>query len=159
MTTCIQCDRTFEGSGLACPACRGEAPKPEAEAPAIERSAAQPTVTPHDHMNLTERRWYESHVLPRLASGEYLWCEHEALRFKVGVKRAWYCPDFPALRSDGVLEITEAKGRHIWDDGRAKFEAAAKQYPWIHWRMVQWKGGKWRTLADYPPTKAVADAA
>lgn len=158
MTTCIQCGRAWSGPGLACPACRGEVPKEATvEAPAIERGTVKPT--PHDRMNQTERRWHESHNLPRLASGEYLWCEHEALKFRVGVKRAWYCPDFPALRSDGVLEITEAKGRHIWDDGRAKFEAAAKQYPWIHWRLVQWKGGKWRTLADYPPVASQAGQA
>lgn len=146
--TCIQCGRAWSGPGLACLECRG----------AVAPVKVEPA-TDGDRMNKTERRWHESHNLPRLKSGELMWCEHEALKFRVGVERTWYTPDFPALRADGVLEITEVKGGRIWEDARVKFQAAARQYPWIHWRMVQWKDGKWRTLADYPPVASQAGQA
>lgn len=148
--TCLSCDRP--SSGLYCDTCR----EPETVA---KTEPAKPKRTPRDRMNKTEARWHTGDILPRLRSGALIWCEHEALKLRVGMERTWYTPDYAALRSDGTLEITEVKGGYIHEDARVKFQAAARLYPWMHWRMVQWVRGSWRTVYDYPAEGARARAA
>lgn len=56
-----------------------------------------------------------------------------------GVKRVSYTPDFFVIMADGTVRIDEVKGGFIREDADMKFKIAASRFPWVHWRMVQYK--------------------
>lgn len=60
---------------------------------------------------------------------------------------AWYTPDLIIGSKLSGLLIEEVKGAHIREAAMVRFKVAAEQLAWLgKWQMVQWKGGKWRTV-------------
>jgi len=56
-----------------------------------------------------------------------------------GSKRVSYTPDFVVIMADGTVRIDEIKGGFIREDSELKFKIAADRFPWIRWRMIQYK--------------------
>lgn len=56
-----------------------------------------------------------------------------------GVKRVSFTPDFFVIMADGTVRIDEVKGGFIREDADMKFKIAASRFPWVWWRMVQYK--------------------
>lgn len=69
---------------------------------------------------------------------------HQGIKFQVGLTRCFYSPDFPVMGSDGVLELHEVKGGHVWDDARVKFQACKLRYWSCRWVWAQKTNGEWR---------------
>ncbi len=69
---------------------------------------------------------------------------HQGIKFQVGLTRCFYSPDFPVMGSDGVLELHEVKGGHVWDDARVKFQACKLRYWSCRWVWAQKTKGEWR---------------
>lgn len=93
---------------------------------------------PPPKMNKTEAQFQQ--LLIRRP--DVIWCGFEAIKFMVGVKTCWYCPDFVCVLDDGTVVVYEVKG--WWkDDARVKIKAAAKQYPWLKFIAAQKKRDKW----------------
>lgn len=61
-----------------------------------------------------------------------------------------YKPDYVLWRGPTIVRVDEVKGAHIWEKNRKAFLAAAGACPWLHFRMVQWREGRWRTVYDLP---------
>jgi len=66
-----------------------------------------------------------------------------------GTKRVSYTPDFVCILPDGTVRVDEIKGPFIREDSELKFKIAADRFPWIHWRMIQYKKGQgFKTIRD-----------
>lgn len=80
--------------------------------------------------NKTEQRYEDEVLKPQLASGEILWYKFEAVTLKLATGLR-YTPDFPVIRSDGVLEFREVKGslKFMEDDAKAKIKMAEEIFP------------------------------
>jgi len=66
-----------------------------------------------------------------------------------GTKRVSYTPDFVCVLPDGTVRVDEIKGPFIREDSELKFKIAADRFPWIHWRMIQYKKGQgFKTIRD-----------
>ena len=119
---------------------------------------AEPKSTdPRDRMNQTERR-YSLILDARIRAGEIVEWWYEDLTFRVGLERTRYTPDFVVRLPSGAIEAHEIKGARTWEDARVKFQAAAKQYPWVTWRMWVWEKGEWTERYHYrasAPVRAV----
>lgn len=103
---------------------------------------------PRSRMNQTELR-YSQILDARLRTGEIIEWAFEDLTFRVGLERTRYTPDFFVRLPNGALELHEIKGARTWEDARVKFQAAAKQYPWVTWRMWVWEKGEWTERYHY----------
>ena len=77
-------------------------------------------------MNKSEAN-YAKHLELRKQAGEILWYCFEGLKFRLA-DNTFYTPDFAVLKSDGLLEMHEFKGRWM-DDARVKIKVAAELYP------------------------------
>jgi hypothetical protein len=56
-----------------------------------------------------------------------------------------YTPDFIIQRNDDHLEAHEIKG-FLRDDARVKYLCAKKEFPFIVWKMIQFKHGTWEVI-------------
>ncbi len=123
----------------------------EAKAPAVSRTGigikAEGRATQPRRMNKTEARYRDELLLPAIKAGDIRRFEFEALKIRLGEK-LFYTPDFYVVTSTGAIRIDEVKGAHIYEDARIKFKAAAAQFPEFHWRMWQWKEGKWSMILE-----------
>lgn len=77
-------------------------------------------------MNKSEAK-YAKHLELRKQAGEILWYAFEGMKFRLA-NNTFYTPDFAVLRSNGLLEMHEYKGRWM-DDARVKIKVAAELYP------------------------------
>lgn len=102
--------------------------------------------------NATETRAFKDLVAPRLATGEIVRAEFEAITFHVH-GFAKYTPDWTCWLPDGGLWLIEVKGAHIREKDKLRFLAHAKARPWLRWSMVQWdrKERRWRVRYDKKP--------
>lgn len=95
-------------------------------------------------MNPTETKY--SLLLESLkASGEVLWWAFEGMTFKLA-EGSRYTPDFNVMRSNGVLEMHEVKGRWI-GDAKTKIKIAAEKFPFLFkavFALPKKDGGGWR---------------
>ena len=97
-------------------------------------------------MNKTEAE-YLMILECRLRAGEIkAILPHESMKFRIGANRCWYHPDIPVIGNDGVLELHEVKGGHVYDDARVKFQSAIQQYPHFRWVWAQKKKGQWKIV-------------
>lgn len=97
-------------------------------------------------MNKTEARYHQRLVAaghrPRFAAITLCLTDRSGHRIR-------YTPDF-AVVVDGVIELHEVKGGHVYEDGKLKFEFAVEQ--WGHAYVFvwsQWRRGEW-TCRRYP---------
>ena len=52
-----------------------------------------------------------------------------------------------AIETAGELAtVHEIKGGKIWEKNRIKFKVAREMYPWITFKLWQWKNGEWTNL-------------
>lgn len=93
-------------------------------------------------MNVTEQRYYDEQIYPRLITGEYLWCMYEGMRFRIGKGNAFYCPDFDIFTRELRLELHEVKGGFEREAARVRRKVAAQQYPFT-FRLCKYIGGDW----------------
>jgi hypothetical protein len=92
-------------------------------------------------MNKTEEAYYNEIIKPRLLTGEYVWADFEAIKFRLADK-TFYTPDFMVVTKDGELECHEVKG--FWeDDARAKWKVAAEKFFWIKFLAITYKKKVW----------------
>jgi hypothetical protein len=110
-------------------------------------------VDPRERMTETEKRMANV-CESRIRAGEVQKWWFEDLVFRVGADRTTYKPDFVLLLTTGELEVIEVKGAQKWEDSLVKFKAAAREYTFARWRMLEWNEGQWRTMYDYAPQTA-----
>jgi len=109
-------------------------------------------------MNRTEQR-YALELDMFKAAGEVVAWGYERMKFRVGVDRCWYTPDFYVERTDGILEFVDVKGGGGFeDDALVKIKAAAEQYPQFLWVAATYIKGQWRRRV-FGATIAAAPAA
>lgn len=77
-------------------------------------------------MNKSEAN-YAKFLELRKQGGEIAWYKFEGMKFRLA-DNTFYTPDFAVLKSNGVLEMHEFKGRWM-DDARVKIKVAAEMYP------------------------------
>ena len=98
---------------------------------------------PTPKLNKTEAE-YLLLLKTQLVSGHLLEIlPHGSIKFRIGVLRCWYTPDFPAICADGTLSLHEVKGGFVRDDARVKFQSAKVQYPHFWWVWAQKKKSGW----------------
>lgn len=103
---------------------------------------------PRDKMTSVEKRMADvMDIRKRLGDVVDWWFEN--ITFRTGAGRTYYRPDFVAMLPNGSIEVTEVKGKHIWDDARDRFKSAALMYPFARWRMLKWEDDDWRTVYDF----------
>ena len=77
--------------------------------------------------------------------GEIAWYKFEGLKFRMADK-TFYTPDFAVMRTNGMMECHEVKGR--WeDDARVKIKVAADMYPFTFiavTKEAKCRGGGWK---------------
>lgn len=93
-------------------------------------------------MNKTEERYAGMLDLRKMA-GEVVEYRFEVIKLRIG-DNCFYEPDFLVQLASGELEVHEVKGGYITEDGLVKFRAAQTIYPFLKFRMMQWKDGEWR---------------
>ncbi|EHJ49535.1 hypothetical protein DFW101_3539 [Solidesulfovibrio carbinoliphilus subsp. oakridgensis] len=98
--------------------------------------------------NLTERRYHETYLLPRILTGEIVGCEFEGKTFELA-RDCRYTPDWWVVLANGLTEVHEVKGKMVWEDSRIKVKWAAQRFPEVRFTWAQWKGGKW-TIKQVP---------
>lgn len=110
------------------------------------RPLATEVVVTGPKMNKTETRYHQRLVAaghrPRFAAITLCLTDRSGRRIR-------YTPDF-SLLVDGVIELHEVKGAHVYEDGKLKFEFAVEQ--WGHayaFVWSQWRRGEW-TCRRYP---------
>lgn len=105
--------------------------------------------------NLTETRAFRMLIAPRIAKGEIVRAQFEAMTLHVhGVCK--YTPDWCCWMPPECaypIWLIEVKGAHIREKDVLRFKAATKEYPWLRFSMVQWdrKEKKWRVRYDKQP--------
>lgn len=92
-------------------------------------------------MNKTERAYADQLDLA-VHAGQIRGWLYEPLSFRLA-DRTSYCPDFLVFELDDSLTVTEVKGGFMRDDGIVKLKVAAELYPWIRWRLAQYKNRTW----------------
>jgi hypothetical protein len=102
-------------------------------APAAIAPEPTPSKTPQ-----TERLYLE-----RLQSESWLSIHHQAIKLRIGEHRCWYTPDFMTVCLSGRIVMHAVKGRKVWDDARAKYQSAVRQYPCFGWVWAVWDGKRW----------------
>lgn len=120
----------------------------------LPRSVSAPAHTP-GRMDANEARY--AAVLDAEGATYFF----EAVTLTLGVERTRYTPDFFIPVRLQFVEVKgpwgfKAKRGAQHPEGRVKFQVAARMHPWARWTMVQWIGGEWRTLYDYPNEEARA---
>ena len=106
-------------------------------------------------MNKTEAKYAEQ-LWSEKVGGMILWYEFEGITLKLadGLR---YTPDFAVLRSDGLIELVDVKGRttratpsgerkavaYSMDDSRQKVKMAASKFPFIFSVVFPLKAGGW----------------
>lgn len=101
--------------------------------------------------NQTETRAFRDLIAPRLATGEIVRAEFEAITFHVH-GFAKYTPDHvcwmpPECPYD--LWLIEVKGAHVREKDKLRFLGHAKARPWLRWTMVQWSRAEKRWIVRY----------
>lgn len=99
---------------------------------------------PRGVMNKTEAMYAELLEASK-AMGEIKHYSFEQWKLNVGIG-SWYTPDFAVILKDDTLLFVEVKGGYITDKGMSKFKSACKQFPFIKWKMVQYKGKQWKVI-------------
>lgn len=89
---------------------------------------------------------YAQHLEELRLQGEIAWWGYEPLKLRLADKTT-YSPDFLVIRSDGVVEVHETKGR--WhDDARVKIKVAAEFFWFFRFVAIQAvpkkHGGGWK---------------
>lgn len=106
-------------------------------------------------MNRTETKYTEFLWGEKIA-GRVLWYAFEGVTLKLAEK-VRFTPDFAVLRSDGLIELVDVKGRSIstrasgervekaysMDDARQKARMAANLFPFLIVVVFQSKTGLW----------------
>jgi hypothetical protein len=106
-------------------------------------------------MNKSETR-YGEYLWSLQIGGDVLWYLFEGMTFKLA-EGLRYTPDFAVLRSDGILECVDVKGRTTvatgsgerkeaalaMDDSRQKVKMAASLFPLVFAVVFQSKTGEW----------------
>ena len=106
------------------------------------------TPIPKPKMNKTETE-YHLILKAKMQQGEIRdIIGFESIKLKVGEDRCWYTPDFAVIGSNGVLELHEVKGAHVWDDAKVKFKSARLQFKCFRWIWAQRIKGQWKISGD-----------
>lgn len=106
-------------------------------------------------LNKTELR-YAEFLHSELISGRILWSKFEGVTLKLA-EGLRYTPDFAVLRSDGLIELVDVKGRttsatasgerkeaaYAMGDSRAKVKMAAESFPFVFVVVFQSKDKTW----------------
>lgn len=103
------------------------------------KAKARPVKASPD-MNKLERRYAEHLERMRMAGKILHWKAHPG-SLKLG-PNLHYRPDFFVVALDGTLEVHETKG-YMRDDAQVKIRAAAEIFPWLTFRLVYFKIGRW----------------
>ncbi len=83
---------------------------------------------------------YATHLAILKGNGLVLDFRYEALKLKLA-KNTWYNPDFIVI-TETAFEIHEVKG--FWEDhARVKIKVAAELFPWIAFKAVTGRKGRW----------------
>ena len=102
------------------------------------RYKARPRPIP-GKMNKLETE-YSKHLKMLQMAGEVISFQFESIKFKLA-KATFYNPDFIVVTNDQI-EVHEVKG--FWeDDARVKIKVAAEMFPYIQFKAIQKKKGKW----------------
>lgn len=111
------------------------------------------TIPQLHEMTKPERAFESTFLRPRLTVGELQWYAFEPMKLKLA-NNCTYTPDFMALDADGKLWAFEVKawwkgsngkpGRvGFMDDARVKIKVAAREYPFLLFRVVWQREGVW----------------
>jgi hypothetical protein len=106
-------------------------------------------------MNRTETK-YAAFLWGEQIAGRVLWYLFEGITLKLAEKLR-FTPDFAVLRSDGLIELVDCKGRtnvtrtsgervekaYAQDDSRQKAKMAASLFPFVIVTVFQSKTGEW----------------
>ena len=106
-------------------------------------------------MNRTEVK-YSEFLWGEKVAGRVLWYAFEGITLKLAEKLR-FTPDFAVLRSDGLIELVDCKGRtnvtrtngdrvekaFSMDDAKQKAKVAAEKFPFIIVVVFQSKTGEW----------------
>jgi hypothetical protein len=106
-------------------------------------------------MNKTEQK-YDTFLWGEKVLGNILWYKFEGITLKLADKLR-YTADFAVMRSDGVIELHDVKGRtnvtrksgdrvekpFSMDDSRQKMKMAAEMFPFVIVVVFQSKTGEW----------------
>lgn len=93
--------------------------------------------------NVTESRYRDEFLIPRILSGEIVECVFEGKTFELA-HRCSYTPDWYVVRADGGIECHECKGAHVWDDARVKLKVAARLNPEVKFVLARWWKQTWK---------------
>jgi hypothetical protein len=106
-------------------------------------------------MNRTETK-YAEFLWGEQIAGRVLWYLFEGITLKLAEKLR-FTPDFAVLRSDGLIELVDCKGRtnvtrasgervekaYAQDDSRQKAKMAGSLFPFVIVTVFQSKDGTW----------------
>ena len=106
-------------------------------------------------MNRTETK-YAEFLWGEQIAGRVLWYLFEGITLKLAEKLR-FTPDFAVLRSDGLIELVDCKGRtnvtrtsgervekaYAQDDSRQKAKMSASLFPFVIVTVFQSKDGTW----------------
>lgn len=93
--------------------------------------------------NVTESRYRDEFLIPRILTGEIAECVFEGKTFELA-HRCSYTPDWYVVRADGGIECHECKGSHVWDDARVKLKVAARMNPEVKFVLARWWKETWK---------------
>lgn len=91
-------------------------------------------------MNKLERR-YAEHLEGQKKAGMILDYKAHPGSLKLG-PNLHYRPDFFVISLEGVLEVHETKG-YMREDAQVKIKAAAQLFPYLTFKLVYFKIGRW----------------
>jgi len=97
--------------------------------------------------NKTEQRYEDEKLNPLLFTKKIIAYQFEMIKFRLAWK-TFYTPDYIVITQQGRMEAHEIKGGRIEDDAIVKFKVAASMFPYIVWKLWQYKQGEWILLLD-----------
>jgi hypothetical protein len=97
-----------------------------------------------DKLNKTERR-YADILQARWDRGEIQEYLTQEITLKIG-EDCRYTPDFCVIELGGTITFIEIKGGFVREDAIVKFRAAAKQFWWARFEMIQYTKTGWQQI-------------
>lgn len=104
-------------------------------------AVAQPRAS---KLNKTEQRYADILEARKLAGTLQAYFVQE-VTLKIG-DDCRYTPDFLVIENDGALTFIEIKGGFVREDAIVKFRAAAKQFWWARFEMMQLTKTGWQQI-------------
>lgn len=93
--------------------------------------------------NVTESRYRNEFLIPRILNGEIASCVFEGKTFELA-HRCTYTPDWWVTLADGSHEAHEVKGAMVWDDARVKLKVAARMNAEVKFVLARWRKETWK---------------